>query len=84
MDKENTNTIVNETLEKESVAALLECCETWYDISTVVERAQRTANRKYTCKLRKQLPQFYNADAATAHNTTTKRNVLQIEKTPAN
>ncbi len=34
------------------------------------ERAQRAA----------QLPQFYNAHAANAHNTTKKRNALQIEK----
>ncbi len=46
----------------------------------MAERAQRPANRKNTCKLRKQLPQFYNARAAKAHDTTKKRNVLQIEK----
>ncbi len=28
----------------------------------------------------KQLPQFYNAHAANAHNTTKERNALQIEK----
>ncbi len=44
----------------------------------VAERAQRTANRKNTCKLRKQLCQFYNTCAANAHNTTKYRNALQI------
>ncbi len=34
---------------------------------------------KKTCKLRKQLPQFDNTHAANAHNTTKKRNVLQIK-----
>ncbi len=48
--------------------------------STVAERAQRAANRKNICKLRKPLPKFYNAHAANAHNTTKKRNTLQIEK----
>ncbi len=38
----------------------------------VAERAQCAANRKNTCKLRKQLPQFYNAHAENAHNTTKK------------
>ncbi len=47
--------------------------------TTVTERAQRAANRKNTCKLRKQLPQFYNAHAANAHNTTKQRNALQIK-----
>ncbi len=32
------------------------------------------------CNLRKQLPQFDNTHAANAHNTTKKRNALQIEK----
>ncbi len=41
-------------------------------IFTVAKRAQRAANRKNTCKLRKQLPQFYNAHTANAHNTTKK------------
>ncbi len=50
---------------------------------TVAERAQRAANRKKNpCKLRKPLPQFYNAHAANAHNTTKQRNALQIEKKP--
>ncbi len=40
---------------------------------TVAERAQCPANRKNTCKLRKQLPQFYNTHAANAHNTTKKK-----------
>ncbi len=54
---------------------------------TVAERAQRAANRKNTCKWRKQLPQFYNAHAANAHNTTKKKRAankkkhLQIKKT---
>ncbi len=48
--------------------------------TTVAERAQCAANRKKnTFKLRKQLPQFYNAHASNAHNTTKKRNVLQIK-----
>ncbi len=34
------------------------------------ERAQRVANRKNTCKLRKQLNHFDNTRAANAHNTT--------------
>ncbi len=38
----------------------------------VAERAQRAANRKSTCELRKQLHQFYNPRAANAHNTTNK------------
>ncbi len=46
---------------------------------TVAERAQRTANRKNTCKLRKQLHQFDNTRAANAHNTTKQRNALQIK-----
>ncbi len=50
------------------------------EIYTVAERAQRAANRKNTCKLRKRLPQFDNTHAANAHNTTKKRNTLQIEK----
>ncbi len=49
-------------------------------MGTVAERAQRAANRKNTCKFIKQLPQFYNAHASNAHNTTKKRNVLKIEK----
>ncbi len=44
-----------------------------YQISSKIysawERAQRTANRKNTYKLSKQLPQFYNARAANAHNS---------------
>ncbi len=38
----------------------------------VAERAQRAADRKNTSKLRKQLPQFYSANAANSHNTTKK------------
>ncbi len=38
----------------------------------VVERAQRAATSE------KQLPQFDNTHAANAHNTTKKRNALQI------
>ncbi len=49
-------------------------------IPTVAERAQRAATSENTCKLRKQLPQFDNTHAANAHNTTQKRNALQIEK----
>ncbi len=45
---------------------------------TVAERAQRAANRKNTCKLRKHFRQFDNTHAANAHNTTKKRNALQI------
>ncbi len=45
-------------------------------VSMVAERAQCAANRKNTCKLRKQLPNFYNARAANAHYTTKKRNSL--------
>ncbi len=48
--------------------------------STVAERVQRAATSENTCKLRKQLPQFDNKHAANAHNTTKKRNALQIEK----
>ncbi len=51
---------------------------------TVAERAQRAATSENTCKLRKQLSQFYNAHAANAHNTTKKRNALQIENTFVN
>ncbi len=45
-------------------------------VTTVAERAQCATNRKNTCKLRKQLPNFYNARAANAHYTTKKRNSL--------
>ncbi len=45
----------------------------------MAERAQRAANRKNTCKLRKQLRQFYNTRAPNAHNTTKQRNALQIK-----
>ncbi len=48
-------------------------------IFTVAERAQRAANRKNTCKLRK-LHQFDNTRATNAHNTTKQRNALQTEK----
>ncbi len=41
------------------------------------ERAQRAATSENTCKLRKQLPQFDNTQAANAHNTTQKRNAMQ-------
>ncbi len=41
-------------------------------IPTLAERAQRAATSENTCKLRKQLPQFDNAHAANAHNTTKK------------
>ncbi len=47
---------------------------------TVAERAQRAATSENTCKLSKQLPQFNNTHTANAHNTTKKRNPLQIEK----
>ncbi len=40
---------------------------------TVAERAQPAANRKNTCKLRKQLHQFYNTRAANAHDTKTNK-----------
>ncbi len=40
---------------------------------TVAERAQCTATSENTCKLRKQLPQFDNTQAANAHNTTKKK-----------
>ncbi len=42
-------------------------------INTVAERAQRAANRKNTCKLRKHFRQFDNAHAVKAHNTLKKR-----------
>ncbi len=45
----------------------------------VAERAQCTANRKNTSKLRKQLHQFDNTCATNTHNTTKQRNVLQIK-----
>ncbi len=46
----------------------------------MTERAQRAATSENTCKLRKQLPQFDNTQAAIAYNTTQIRNALQIEK----
>ncbi len=46
------------------------------NVATVAERAQCATNRKNTCKLRKQLPNFFNARAANAHYTTKKRNSL--------
>ncbi len=42
----------------------------WKKILCVCERAQRAATAENTCKLRKQLPQFDNTHAASAHNTT--------------
>ncbi len=45
---------------------------------TVAERAQHAANRKKNVKLRKQLCQF-DTCAANTHNTTKKRNALQIK-----
>ncbi len=45
----------------------------------MAERAQRAANRKNTCKLRKQLHQFYNTCTANAPNTTKQRKALQIK-----
>ncbi len=39
----------------------------------MAERAQRAANRKNTCKLRKQLPQFDNTHTVNAHNTSKKK-----------
>ncbi len=41
--------------------------------SAVAERAQRAANRKNTCKLRKRLPQFDNTHAANTHNRNSKK-----------
>ncbi len=46
--------------------------------STVAERAQYAANRKNTCKLSKQLPQFDNIHVKNARNTTKQRNALQM------
>ncbi len=46
--------------------------------TTVAERAQRAANRKNTCKLRKQLHQFDNTTLQML-NTTKQRNALQIK-----
>ncbi len=43
---------------------LTRLCSSSMDVFTVAETAQHAANRKNTCKLRKQLPQFYNAVAA--------------------
>ncbi len=64
------------------------CVISWILISYLLlirwaERAQRAENRKNTCKLRKQLPQFYNTHTSNAHNTTKKRNRkkhMQIKK----
>ncbi len=43
------------------------------------QKKKRAANRKNTCKLRKQLPQFDYTQAANAHSTTKQRNALQIK-----
>ncbi len=45
-------------------------------IRMVAEKAQLAANRKNSCKLRKQLHQFDNTHAANAHNTTKQRSTL--------
>ncbi len=56
--------------------------------TTVSERAQRAATAENTCKLRKQLPQFDNTHAASAHNTTqhntTQHNTRQDNTTQHN
>ncbi len=45
-------------------------CSPNVEYITVAKRDQRTANRKNTCKLTKQLQQFDNTRTANAHNTT--------------
>ncbi len=45
----------------------------------MAERTRHAANRKNTCKLRKQLRKVYNTRTANAHNTTKQRNALQIK-----
>ncbi len=49
------------------------------EIYMVAERAQRAVNKKNTCKLRNDFLNLTTHNFANAHNTTKKRNALQIK-----